>query len=249
MINVSILGTGKVATHLIKVCLNSPLIELIQIYNRSDGTLNKYKNINTTTNLTSLKKADLYILAVPDDVIKNIHLFHLDGLVVHTSGTKSYIDIQANKRGVLYPAQSFSKEKNVNFKEIPFCIETEFVDDFKLLNDFTKIISNQVYEITEEKRQKLHLAAVFANNFNNRVMGIAYDICKENNIDFKILKPLLQETFLKTQTLPPKLAQTGPAIRNDETTINKHINQLTGTNKEVYKILTKSIQEKHGIKL
>ncbi|GGF70037.1 Rossmann-like and DUF2520 domain-containing protein [Wenyingzhuangia marina] len=250
MINVSILGTGKVGTHLIKACINSPVIQLVQIYNRSEQGLTLYQGLTpTTTDLNSLKQADLYIVALPDDVIKTINLSHLQGLIVHTSGTKSFNILQAKRRGVFYPAQSFTKEKKINFKAVPVCLETEFNADFRVLQNFASMIAQHVYEISEEKRQKLHLAAVFANNFSNRVMGIAYDICKEHQIDFQILQPLLQETFLKTQILPPKVAQTGPAVRNDAETIEKHLNQLKGTNKEVYQILTKSIQEKHGIKL
>ena len=250
MINVSILGTGKVGEHLIKACVNNPMIELTQIYNRSLSGLKLYNGLaSTTINLHDLKPTQLYIVALPDDVLKTIDLSHLKGLIVHTSGTKSFNILNASRRGVLYPAQSFTKEKKIDFKGIPICIETEFEVDFITLQNFAYMISKNVYEVSEEKRQKLHLAAVFANNFSNHIMGIAYDICKENKIDFKILQPLLQETFLKTQILPPKVAQTGPALRNDAQTIEKHLHQLKGTNKEVYKILTKSIQEKHGIKL
>lgn len=250
MINISILGTGKVATHLINTCINHSMIQLVEIYNRSVSGLALYSGLtSTTTTVSSLKKADIYIVALPDDVIHTIDLSSLNGLVVHTSGTKSYKILQAQKRGILYPAQSFSKEKKIHFKAVPICIETAFECDLQVLRNFANMISNNVYEVSEEKRQKLHLAAVFANNFSNRIMGIAYDICKENHIDFKILQPLLQETFLKTQILPPKVAQTGPAVRNDMDTIEKHLLQLTGTNKEIYQILTKSIQEKHGIEL
>lgn len=250
MIDVIILGTGKVAGHLIKACINSPMINLIQVYNRSLNGLTLYKDLlPTTTELDQLKKAKIYIVALPDDVLKSVNLSHLQGLIVHTSGTQSFQVLNAKRRGVFYPAQSFTKEKNINFKGVPICIETEFAVDYNLLQNFAQMIARDVYPIDEENRQKLHLAAVFANNFSNRVMGIAYDICKENHIDFKILQPLLQETFLKTQILPPTVAQTGPAVRNDQQTIDKHLKQLKGTDKDVYKILTKSIQEKHGVEL
>ncbi|ANW95939.1 hypothetical protein AXE80_06440 [Wenyingzhuangia fucanilytica] len=250
MIKVSIIGTGKVGTHLIKACINSPMVQLVEIYNRSLEGLELYKGLTpTTTVLKDLKKADIYIVALPDDVIKTLDLSHLSGLIVHTAGTKSFKILNAPRRGVFYPAQSFSKEKKINFKGVPVCIETEFVGDYGVLQNFAHMIAQNVYELSEDKRQKLHLAAVFANNFSNRIMGIAYDLCKEHKIDFQILQPLLQETFLKTQILPPKVAQTGPALRNDIQTIEKHLNQLKGTDKEVYQILTKSIQEDHGIKL
>ncbi|WP_347180436.1 Rossmann-like and DUF2520 domain-containing protein [Wenyingzhuangia sp.] len=250
MIRIGILGTGKVATHLIKGCAAHPSLDLIEIYNRSENGLMPFKDIApTTTDLNSLKKADLYIVALPDEGIKNINLLHTKGLVVHTSGTNSFRLLQANRRGVLYPAQSFSKEKKIDLTKTPLCIETEKEEDFEILKSFAQLISKQVHPVAEDKRQKLHLAAVFANNFSNSVIGMAYDICKDNDLDFKILQPLLQETFLKTQILSPKSAQTGPAVRNDVATLKQQLNQLSGTQKEVYQILTKSIQENHGSEL
>lgn len=250
MIKICILGIGKVGSHLIKECINTSSINLVQVYNRSSNGLKLYQGIlSTTQSVYELKPADLYIVTLPDDVVGSIDLSHLKGLVVHTSGTLSYKNLNAKKRGVLYPIQSFTKEKKINFKNTPFCLETEFNSDYATLEKFVKIISDCVYNIDETKRQKLHLAAVFANNFSNRVIGIAYDVCKKHDIDFNILQPLIQETFLKTQIFSPNIAQTGPAVRKDEDTITKHLNQLSNTDKEVYKILTKSIQEKHNAEL
>lgn len=250
MVKVCILGTGKVGIHLINECINNPTIDLTQIYNRSTKGVELFKGmISTTQSVFELKKADIYIVALPDDIINTLDLTHLQGLVVHTSGTRAFTSLKAKNRGVLYPLQSFTKEKKINFKNTPFCLETEFEQDYPTLEKLAKSISKVVHLLNQEKRQQLHLAAVFANNFSNRVIGIAYDLCKKNNIDFSILQPLIHETFLKTQILPPHIAQTGPALRNDEQTVNKHMNQLKNTDLEVYKILTQSIQEKHGTEL
>lgn len=250
MIDVCILGTGKLGMHLIHECIQNPAINLLQIYNRSAIPVDCFKNsLSSTQNSSKIAKADLYIVALPDDVIPSLNLNYLEGLVVHTSGTLSFTKLNAKTRGVLYPTQSFTKEKEVVFKEIPFCLETEFNADYTLLETFTKSISNLTYAVDEQQRQKLHLAAVFANNFSNRVLGIAYEICDNNNIDFNILQPLIQETFKKVATLPPSMAQTGPALRNDVATLKKHKSQLQHTELDIYNILTKSIQETHGTEL
>lgn len=250
MIKVCVLGVGKVGIHLIHECINNPFVDLIQIYNRSVKGMELFKEmLPCTQSILELKKADLYIIALPDSILPTLDLNHLNGLVVHTSGTVPYASLKAKKRGVLYPPQSFTKEKKISFKQIPLCLETEFSTDYDLLDEFARKLSRVVYKVDQAKRQKLHLAAVFANNFGNRVMGIAYEICQENDLDFSILQPIIQETFLKAQIFPPHVSQTGPALRGDEKTIQKHFSQLKGTDLEVYKILTKSIQEKHGTEL
>lgn len=250
MIEVCVLGAGKVGHHIINECLINPNIKLVQIYNRSLSTIQQYKKQTLiTNNCSNIVNAPLYIVCLPDDVIKQLDLFSLKGLVVHTSGTKSYQEIRAGKRGVLYPLQSFSVEKQIDFKKVPFCIETEKKEDLVVLTKFAQYLSNKTQIINQSQREKIHLAAVFANNFSNRMLGIAYDLCKEHQIDFSLLQPLIQETFDKITKLPPHQAQTGPAIRNDEQTLKKHLTQLSGTEKEIYKLVTKSIQDKNGKKL
>ncbi|WP_010135395.1 Rossmann-like and DUF2520 domain-containing protein [Ochrovirga pacifica] len=247
MVKVVILGAGNVGWHLILECMRQPSVDLVQIYSRTTEVLQKqFPSIEIIQQTKHLKKADIYLIALPDDVIENLYLPALNGLVVHTSGTKSYQAINAKKRGVFYPLQSFSKSKKVQFSTLPLCIETEHKEDEFFLLNFAKLFSNTVQVINGKQRAKLHLAAVFANNFSNRMFAIAYDLCKTNNIDFKILQPLLNETLDKAFVMPPHLAQTGPAVRNDKKTIAHHLSQLDGINQDIYKLITQSIQEKNG---
>ncbi|MDH3322215.1 MAG: DUF2520 domain-containing protein, partial [Flavobacteriaceae bacterium] len=142
---------------------------------------------------------------------------------------------------VFYPLQTFSVTKNINFKEVPIAIETEDEKDFELLEQFARSLSDMVYEINSEQREKLHIAAVFANNFSNQMFKIAKDICDEYAISFDLLKPIIKETVGKLETLNPKQAQTGPAKRNDRKVIEKHLSQLSGEQKEIYALISASI--------
>ena len=120
---------------------------------------------------------------------------------------------------------------------------TETDSDYKILEKVAKSISNNVHAISGEQRKALHVAAVFFCNFTNHLYQIGNEICLKNAIPFEILQPLIKETAEKIQSLSPSEAQTGPAIRKDYETIEKHIDFLTNENqKEIYKILTKSIQ-------
>ena len=253
MIKIVLLGTGNVATHLFKAFQNNGNTEVVQVYNRSHKNLERFKTVNTTTSISKLKKADIYIIAIADDSITELSkkLQLRKKLVVHTSGAMSLKAISSqNKRGVFYPLQTFSATKPVEFKTIPLCIEAEFSEDLIVLKQLASTISNSVYHINSTQRKALHIAAVFVNNFVNHLYQKGEEICLEHNVPFDILKPLIQETAFKVMSLSPEKSQTGPAVRNDKKVIQQHLGDLhTLTQQEIYKLLTKSIQKTHGNKL
>ena len=251
MIKVSIIGSGNVAQHLIVALQNSIInganFELVQVFSRQKATLSHLLDFNKITdNWKNLAEADLYIIAVSDDAISTVsgQIPFKNKLVVHTSGSLLLDALDSNNRkGVFYPLQTFSKGKSINFTTIPICLESQNATDFQLLQKVANAISEAVFAINSEQRKALHVAAVFVNNFTNHLYKIGNDICLENNVPFEILKPLIQETAEKIMKLSPNEAQTGPAIRNDETTINTHLEFLSDENqKNIYKILTQSIQ-------
>lgn len=257
MVKVIIIGSGNVAQHLIAAFQNSKntgdKIELVQVFSRKAGTLANVLDASLiTTNLADLLEADLYIIAVSDDAIGAVaaQLAFKNRLVVHTSGSVG-LDVldDNNRRGVFYPLQTFTKNKAVDFKTIPICLESENSTDFRLLEKVAKVISDKVFAINSEQRKALHVAAVFVNNFTNHLYSIGNEICQENQVPFDILKPLILETAQKIMTIMPQDAQTGPAKRNDLKTIEAHQLFLSNENQAtIYKIITQSIQD-HGKKL
>ena len=193
-----------------------------------------------------------YIIAIPDDSIAAFSetLPLKNKLVVHTSGSVSMDSLsEKNRKGVFYPLQTFSKNREVNFNCIPICVEARDARDIKLLTNLGKSLSIKVVEVNSEERSKLHLAAVFVNNFTNQMFRIAHEITESYGAEFDILKPLIKETARKLDELSPFLAQTGPAKRNDKKTIKKHLKLLEDKHhKDVYELFTKSIQKTHGSK-
>lgn len=254
MIQVVILGTGNVATHLFDAFLEASGVEVLQVYGRNKKSLAYFSNkTKTTTQLRELKHADVYIMAVSDDAIGSFsnQIPFSNRLVVHTSGGVD-MDVlsKKNRKGVFYPLQTFTKEKSIDFSTIPVCVEAENVSDLTLLKKLGEQISKKVVEISSEERSKLHVAAVFVNNFVNYLYFAGEEITKENTLDFELLKPLILETARKIETLSPKEAQTGPAKRNDIKTIKKHLHLLrNSTHKKLYKQLTKAIVKQYGKKL
>ncbi|WGK94291.1 MULTISPECIES: Rossmann-like and DUF2520 domain-containing protein [Flavobacterium] len=253
MTKVSIIGSGNVARHLIHAFQSNSEIELVQVFARNKKSLTHLLDSNSvTSDYTQLQAADVYIIAVSDDAIAEVssQLPFENQLVVHTSGTVPLTTLESkNRRGVFYPLQTFSKDKAVNFKTIPICLEAENEKDLQTLNQIASTISDAVYQINSEQRKALHVAAVFVNNFVNHLYQMGSEICDNNNVPFEILKPLIQETANKIVSLSPKEAQTGPAKRNDLTTIEAHQQFLTDENlSTIYTLLTQSIQN-NGKKL
>ncbi|RZN79454.1 MAG: DUF2520 domain-containing protein [Winogradskyella sp.] len=253
MIKVVLLGAGNVASHLFKGFSASENISVIQWYNRTYESIKPYKNqTEVIDDLSQLKEADVYILAVSDDAISDLSeaLPFKDRYIIHTSGTVSMYDLKMkNKRGVFYPLQSFSKEADVDFRKVPFCIETEDKSKMQMLKDLASGLGSKFFKVTTEQRKTLHVSAVFINNFTNQMYRIAHEISDKENIEFDLLKPLIMETANKVQDMSPYMAQTGPAKRNDKKTIKKHLKLIENEeHRDIYKLMTKSIQKTHRIK-
>ncbi len=246
MIKIVIIGSGNVAQHLISAFLEADGIDLVQVFSREKKSLLHLLDSHFISNdFNTLAIADVYIIAVSDNAITDVstQFPFQNRLVVHTSGSIPLDKLSnKNRKGVFYPLQTFSKNKQVNFKEIPICLETEIEKDYPILETVARAISDNIYSISSKQRKAIHVSAVFVCNFVNHLYQIGNEICIENNISFNILKPLIEETASKIETLSPSEAQTGPAKRNDLDIINTHLNFINNDNKkEIYKLLTKSI--------
>ncbi len=249
MKDITILGSGNVAHHLIRYVQNSHSLNLQQIYARSPEKiiLSGLDVSKIITDLNQLQEADLYIIAVSDDAIGELsdRLPFENRLVVHTSGTAPIEVLNAkNRRGVFYPLQTFSKNKEVDFKTIPMCLEADTDDDFETIKYIAEQFSDHVYQISSVQRKSIHVSAVFVNNFVNHMYVLGNKICDEHNIPFQILQPLIKETADKIVSVKPIDAQTGPAVRKDSKTIEKHLAFLDENIdlKNLYLTLTESIQ-------
>ncbi len=252
MLTVVIFGAGNLASHLYTAFASSQDVEVIQVYNRSVSNLQFFENkVPTTTSLKEILPADVYLISVSDDAIQEVisSISSFDGIIAHTSGSVPLSNL-AKRNAVFYPLQTFSKTQEVDFSTIPICIESEHKEDLKTLFQLGKTISSKVFQISTAQRKTLHLAAVFACNFTNQLYRIAEEICEKENIPFETLHALILETARKATKDSPKNVQTGPAKRGDQKTINTHLSQLDSSDlKEIYTLLTKSIQKEHGSKL
>lgn len=234
-----IIGAGNVATNL-AFAFYKHISKNIHIHSRTEHSAKKLADkINCTYSYTTAnlpENADLYIISVSDDAVSELADNKLlkqkisNNLVVHTAGS---IDIKilkplSSNYGVFYPLQTFSEHKILNFKYIPICIEANSGFNYQNLQKYASQISEDIRNINSEQRKYIHLAAVFANNFSNHFFNIAEKILSEQNTDFDILHPLIEETFNKIKQNKPSKVQTGPAVRNDKKILKMHLELLKG---------------------
>lgn len=251
-LNFCFIGAGNLATHLSKAFQNKGFI-ISQVYSRTEQSANKLAETLSTKYTTSVseidRNADIYFVAIKDSAFDEVlsQINFNNKLVVHCSGSLplSAIEKYSDNFGVLYPLQTFSKKREIDFNEIPVFIEANSVKNEKQILEITCQISDSVSVINSDKRKALHISAVFACNFVNHFYTIAAEILKSKDIPFDVLKPLILETAKKVQEIKPEKAQTGPAIRFDKNIINEHLKELNSFSdyRQLYKSISKSIFE------
>ncbi len=248
------IGAGHVAWHLGQQLIDSGL-EVAAVWSRQHhraATLAEALHAQACDQWSELPTdADIYLIAVADQGISDLakHLAaHLpsSALVMHTSGATptSSIGNHFRRAGVFYPLQTFSRGREVDFSTVPICIHTLQADDLPRVRQLAERLSQEVHVVDDEQRTRLHLAAVFVNNFTNYLQHIARTLAEEHGLDATMLQPLLRETVAKLDALTPAQAQTGPAIRHDTATIERHLALLAEHPhwQALYAELTREIQ-------
>lgn len=252
--DIVLIGAGNVGFHLGKR-LAARGMKPVQVFSRSEEParrLGEALDTPFTNDIEAIRpEANLYILAVRDDAIGNVAarlapLLSGRPLIVHTSGAtpSSVLAGYTSHYGVFYPLQTFSREREVDFDTVPFCIDAAREADARMLEQVAQRISTRVYRIDDRQRAILHVAAVFVNNFTNHLLGIGQDILDREGLPFDLLRPLILETARKVQDHPPAAMQTGPAVRGDQATIERHLDYLDKfpAYRELYRLLTVNIQ-------
>jgi predicted short-subunit dehydrogenase-like oxidoreductase (DUF2520 family) len=249
-----LLGSGNVAWHL-ATALAAKGCRFLGIYNRTPQhaeTLAGKLHCPVVADLTQTPKdADLYLICTSDEAIAPVSalLPETDGLVAHVSGSVAIdaLDKKHHRRGVLYPLQTFNKNRPMDLAHVPVFVEADSQSDMNFLTALAHLFSDVVIPLDGAQRKMLHLAAVFACNFTNFMYGLAAEIMQKNELDFQLLFPLIRETAQRMENDDnPMSLQTGPAVRNDIKTIRQHLELLKNhpDMQELYEILTQSISKR-----
>lgn len=254
---ISFVGAGNLATHLAQALMHAGH-RIISVYSRTIESANELaqklgEECVATNDLECLTTADVYIISIKDDAVESIverwpsHC--RNGIVAHTAGTlpMSMISATSSHVGVLYPMQTFTKNKAVCFSEIPCFVEGNDEVSKTTLHDLASSISKTVVELSSEDRKNLHVAAVFACNFVNHMVALGYEVLERHGIPPTTLLPLIDETVSKLHKMHPHEGQTGPARRGDLKVIEAHLAELEGDEElhALYKQISASIMARY----
>ncbi|WP_162051515.1 Rossmann-like and DUF2520 domain-containing protein [Pontibacter pamirensis] len=256
---IAFVGAGNVAWHLAQA-LAAAGHEVKGVYSRSrtsrEALASKLPQAQpiATPDFKDLT-LDVVFISVPDAALSEVAatLMVTPGtVVVHTSGSQPLALLQTLKgarTGVLYPLQTFSKTKPLDMEQVPLLVESQHEETLQELTILAKSISSQVHTVSSEDRKQLHLAAVFACNFTNHLLGISQQLLQEANLPKRLLQPLIEETVAKATQQNPFAVQTGPAIRGDENVLQAHLQLLQQhpAYASLYQQLSRSIQAQASI--
>ncbi|HLN19633.1 MAG TPA: Rossmann-like and DUF2520 domain-containing protein [Bacteroidales bacterium] len=253
MYRISFAGAGRVASSLCMEFFGKGFTigKIVSSTPSSGKELADSCRAEWSDDLTFDNKTDIIIVAVPDskldDVLKSIRRSS-NTVVVHTAGSygQEVFPSEIIHRGVLYPLQTFTKGRKINYSDLPFFIEAS--DDLtrKILITLIETVGGKIYEADTERRKMLHLAAVFACNFTNHMLTTGEDLAGKAGFELSVLETLIRETISKAFADGPGKSQTGPASRNDVNTMNKHLDLLSSAPElqKVYKVISESIINK-----
>jgi predicted short-subunit dehydrogenase-like oxidoreductase (DUF2520 family) len=227
-LHIAIVGSGNVGHHLQKALKGIATVHSVG------------------RDLTVPEACEIVMVCVPDDSVARVcEQLPENKLVVHTAGA---VPMQGNNRsGVFYPLYSFSKDAEVNWSQIPILLEANSAEDLSLLKELATQLTEKVFEVSSAGRNQLHVSAVLVNNFTNHLYTLAFDHAKQHNVPVETLFAIMRQGPEKAIQLGPINAQTGPAIRGDQSTIEAHLSKIQDEElKTLYQLLSDSIHNTHN---
>ncbi|MDQ1296454.1 MAG: hypothetical protein QG611_432 [Bacteroidota bacterium] len=254
--NLSFAGAGRVAGALCMKMHHSGMriLQVISETETSGKPLARDCNAEWSELLSFHDSNDIIIVAVPDhrlkEVIKSIRC-NEKTIVAHTAGSYGLevFPDSIKRKGVFYPLQTFTKGRNIAFRDLPFLLEASDNDTGEILRKLAESTGGKAWFVDIERRKTLHLAAVFVNNFINHMLATGKELTSTVSLPFNMLEPLIMETISKALEDGPEKSQTGPAVRNDRDTIEKHMDLLSFSPElqNVYREVTRSIIKSNNL--
>lgn len=248
MTGIGIIGAGNVGLHLAKAFISTGEFS-VELFSRNPEKINGIEDLTTVELCEQIGafKADILFVCVPDHAVLNvINEIPSSKTIIVTGGSIDLEKINRPLAGVFYPMQTFSAQAELSVTSYPVFIEGTTPEITSILEELAIAIGKTSQRSTYAERVHYHLSAVWVNNFTNHLLYQANQLAEANNLNWDLFYPLLEETIAKLKTLGPYASQTGPAKRNDEETIDRHLGMLNATQQEIYKLLSQSINDTYN---
>lgn len=250
--NITIIGSGNLGTTLFYAFQNHTDYQ-VRIWGRE---MKSVSHIDDSMDVTFgqkniqevIQKADLIIISVLDDAVDKVSLQIPKSdryLVCHTSGASSIELLENHKRkGIFYPLYSFPNPTNQFERTTPLLLSADYDTDREILLDLASKISDNIHFADDQERLRYHTSAVFSNNFGNHMLSLAYQILNDDNLEKEVLLPIIKQSCENWANGKALQIQSGPAIRDDQKTMEKHLQLLEDEEltREIYMLISKSIQ-------
>lgn len=255
-IKIGFIGPGKVGANLGRYFTQKG-ITISGFYGQNINSTKEAINITKSKFYENIKdiikESDILFITTPDDIISIIDTqlskFNLNNKsICHTSGSlKSNVLYNSKNSGALiysiHPMFAFSN-KNINLNELEkiyFSIEGDYFENSPI-EKLIKKLGNKYFLRKEEDSATYHLANVFVSNLILSLLNIGISYFKKlglsENDSLEAIKPLVKGNIESIFEKGFVDSLTGPVLRGDLTTIEKHLNALDKDHKELYKILS-----------
>lgn len=254
-LRISIIGAGKVAKALCRA-LSLGGVEIVEIYNRTrveaDKLAAELDNTNVVDRIEDLNtNVDAVAVLVKDDALEStakliphsIRRFHASGVTDRK--------VLGEENGVVWPIKSFNAKSSYDsLSGVPFGVDAS-TDEFReTLDKIVKCVGGRGFHAPSEVRDKVHLAAVFADNFANHCLAISQQILQDSGFSTNLLHTLAEGLLSGAATGTSFERQTGVAIRGDKGSQQKHLELIQSFSNsqelaEFYRLLSKHISESH----
>ncbi len=187
--------------------------------------------------------ADLVFIATPDNAIKDTcdsisrnKGFSNKAVVLHCSGALPSTILSTAKEcgafiGSMHPLQSFaSVDYDYNpFQDIIVSIEGEH-HAVEAAKKVTADLGGTSITILTEAKTLYHASAVVASNYLVTLLDLAFRLIGAAGITapdaVKVLRPLIEGTLSNIEKVGIPEALTGPIVRGDVETVEKHVEEI-----------------------
>ena len=170
-----------------------------------------------------LGRPDLVLLCVPDGAIAEVAAAVPPGpWVAHTSGATTLAALAPHERRFsLHPLQTFTHARGAEQLDGAWAaVSGESAEALEVAAELARLLAVRPFELADDERPLYHAGATFAASFLVTVHDAAAEILAAAGAPPEALEPLMR------RTMENGFEPTGPFVRGDSATVERHLAEL-----------------------